>query len=102
MKLLLMIAALAASGGAALAQNSTAPLPAPAASPIGPPPVAAQGGGGGAILKACGADFQKLCPGMIPGDGKLRACVQANLAQLSTPCKSALAARRAAAPPAQQ
>jgi hypothetical protein len=45
---------------------------------------------GGALRAACGADIQKHCAGIKPGDGKLRHCVRENHAKFSDGCKSAL------------
>src|SRR5262249_31679883 len=49
----------------------------------------------GAIRAACGADIQRLCPGVERGRD-IRACLQANAAQLSDACKAA--AKGVAAP----
>ena len=40
---------------------------------------------------ACAADAQKLCPNVERGREAIRACLQANAAQLSEPCKAASA-----------
>jgi hypothetical protein len=52
---------------------------------------------------ACKAEFEKLCPGVQPGKGRVMACLKQYEAQLSAPCQDAIAkaqAKRAAAPPA--
>lgn len=49
---------------------------------------------------ACKADFQKLCPGVHPGNGRVTACLKPNEAHLSAACKDAIAkaeAKKAAA-----
>ncbi len=91
------------SGSAMLvhAQTTTAPQtavpsdgstqPAPAMTPP-----AAGSGRFAAIQQACAGDFQTLCPGMQPGDGKLGQCIRANRDKLSSGCSSAMAAMRGA------
>jgi hypothetical protein len=52
---------------------------------------------------ACKADFEKLCPGVHPGNGRVRACLKPNEAKLSAACQDAIAkaeAKKAAAAPA--
>jgi hypothetical protein len=50
---------------------------------------------------ACQADVQKLCAGVAHGGGRIIACLQQNLDQVSPACKDALAkARQKGAPPA--
>ena len=39
-----------------------------------------------AIAKACAADIDRLCPGVPPGEGRIRACMKAHIPELSTPC----------------
>ena len=97
--ILILSMALAASIGAFVVQaavpaqndaqtNTAAPVTTPA--PTGP---------GGArfagLQKACASDFQTLCPGMTPGDGKLGPCIRENVARLSPQCSGALQAMRA-------
>ncbi|OYY67454.1 hypothetical protein [Sphingomonas sp. 28-63-12] len=96
MRLPLMIAAIAALSGAALAQNASSPSLPEAATPV-PAPSPAQRG---AVMQACRADILSLCAGMTPGDGKLGQCIRANREKLSTPCQSALQALRGAGRPA--
>jgi len=56
----------------------------------------AQGGpAGGALRQACGADMAKLCPNAAPGDAR-RQCMRDHKDQLSSACKSAIAATMAA------
>jgi hypothetical protein len=44
---------------------------------------------------ACKAEVEKLCSGIEPGGGRIVACLRQNDAQLSAPCKEALAQARA-------
>ena len=41
---------------------------------------------------ACRDDIQKLCPGVRPGGGRIKACMEAHMEQLSQPCRDALKA----------
>lgn len=97
MRVMLMIAATAALSGAAMAQNAMAPVPPiPTVTPAPTPPVAARPGlaaNRGAMMQACQTDFKSLCPGMMPGDGKLGPCIRANQSKLSPVCASAMQAR---------
>jgi hypothetical protein len=52
-------------------------------------------------LSVCRTDVESLCPGVQPGHGRIAACLKENEAQVSAPCKDALAKgreRRAPAP----
>ena len=60
-------------------------LMAGAASAADAPPAA------GAVAAACKADVEKLCPGVTPGDGKIKACMKEHRKELSTDCKKELA-----------
>jgi len=40
---------------------------------------------------ACKPDVERLCPGMQPGGGRIKACLKQNAAQLSATCKEAIA-----------
>lgn len=42
---------------------------------------------------ACGADAKRLCDGVRPGGGRLLACLEANAAAVSPPCKAFLQPR---------
>ena len=56
-----------------------------------------------AIRAACRSDFVSRCPGVQPGGAAALQCLQRNAAELSPPCKSAVAAitkGEPAAPPA--
>ncbi len=56
--------------------------PAEGASASKPQPTAEQ-------RQACKADLMRLCPGTLPGSGRVRACFEANLSQLSPLCRQA-------------
>jgi multidrug efflux system membrane fusion protein len=47
---------------------------------------------------ACAADLQKFCPSVERGKDAMRACLQANAAQLSEPCKAASAGQAGGKP----
>jgi hypothetical protein len=40
--------------------------------------------------QACGADINRVCEAVQPGDGRLTACVREHFTQLSEPCRNAL------------
>jgi len=50
----------------------------------------------GALREACAADYRTLCSGVQPGGGRIMACFREHAAQLSTGCKQALEAAKAA------
>lgn len=54
------------------------------------PAMAQQGQGGGPVAQACGEDIGKFCEGIEHGGGKVRACLEANKAKLSSACQAAL------------
>lgn len=39
---------------------------------------------------ACTADFKRLCPGTLPGGGRVKACFAAHYAELSEQCQMAV------------
>jgi hypothetical protein len=41
--------------------------------------------------KICKADIAKLCAGVVPGTGGLRACIKSHMAEIGDPCKDAMA-----------
>jgi hypothetical protein len=43
---------------------------------------------------ACQADFDRLCAGTVPGDGRIIACLTRQYAQLSTACKQVMDANK--------
>ncbi|CAI0344075.1 exported hypothetical protein [Hyphomicrobiales bacterium] len=48
-----------------------------------------------AVRAACQADFEKNCPGIRPGGGRLLACMRDKQALFSDGCKTALKAAEA-------
>jgi len=50
---------------------------------------------GGPAMEACKADVQTLCPGVQPGDGRIKQCMMKNRSKLSDGCKAALKDQRA-------
>jgi len=38
------------------------------------------------IVRACAGDVDRLCPGVPPGGGRLKACMKAHASELSAPC----------------
>ena len=42
-------------------------------------------------VSACSGAIEKLCSGIEPGGGRIKACIQRKVSELSTPCKEALA-----------
>ena len=49
-----------------------------------------------AVVEACKPDVETLCPGVKPGDGRIKACLRKNRAKVSDGCKAALKEQRAA------
>jgi Cysteine rich repeat len=43
---------------------------------------------------ACKADYDKYCAGTLPGGGRVVACLNKQLPQLSDACKKVLASRK--------
>jgi hypothetical protein len=48
------------------------------------------------IAEACGADIDRLCPGVPPGQGRIKTCMKAHVSQLSASCFDTLMAAAAA------
>jgi hypothetical protein len=48
-----------------------------------------------AVTDACTADYQKLCPGVAPGGGRVLKCFQARQSEVSARCLAALREARA-------
>ena len=44
----------------------------------------------GAARQACGADIDRVCAGIQPGDGRFTACVSEHFTELSAACRNAL------------
>ena len=42
------------------------------------------------IARACAGDVLRLCAGVIPGDGRIKACVRQNMGNLSPSCHDAI------------
>ena len=38
------------------------------------------------IARACAGDIDRLCPGVPPGEGRIKACMKAHIMELSAPC----------------
>jgi hypothetical protein len=48
------------------------------------------------IAEACAADIDRLCAGVPPGEGRIKACMKAQFSQLSALCFDTLMAAAAA------
>jgi hypothetical protein len=57
-----------------------------------PPLGAAEGATPRTSLAACQGDVAKLCPGVAPGTGQLARCLAGNREQVSSACRSQIAA----------
>ncbi|MFO1048532.1 MAG: cysteine rich repeat-containing protein [Geminicoccaceae bacterium] len=42
------------------------------------------------IARACAADIERLCAGVPPGEGRIKACMKAHISEVSAPCFDAL------------
>ncbi|MFO1060053.1 MAG: cysteine rich repeat-containing protein [Dongiaceae bacterium] len=42
------------------------------------------------LARACGNDIDRLCAGVPPGEGRIKACIKAHMAELSAPCFDAI------------
>ncbi len=51
---------------------------------------------------ACKADVQRLCAGVQPGGGRIRACMRQHQQDLSAGCKAAISHRREEKPAGKQ
>ncbi|MGF9563061.1 hypothetical protein [Neorhizobium sp. JUb45] len=49
-----------------------------------------------AAREICAPDMQRLCPGISPGGGKLKACIHEHASEFSKPCADAMKDVRAA------
>ena len=43
-----------------------------------------------ALARACGGDIDRLCAGVPPGEGRIKACIKAHITELSAPCFDSL------------
>ena len=43
-----------------------------------------------AAARACRPDIRQFCSDVPPGQGRIKACMKAHIAELSEPCKEAL------------
>lgn len=50
----------------------------------------AQPAGNDSLRSACRDDFQKLCPGVRPGGGRIKPCMAQHKDQLSQRCRDAV------------
>jgi hypothetical protein len=48
------------------------------------------------IARACAGDIERLCAGVPPGEGRIKACMKAHVTELSAPCFDAIMAAVAA------
>ena len=48
-----------------------------------------------AAMKYCKADFERLCPGVQPGGGRIIGCLKAHKMEISVGCGKALQAMKA-------
>lgn len=42
------------------------------------------------IARACAGDVERLCAGVPPGEGRIKACMKAHISEVSAPCFDAL------------
>jgi len=47
------------------------------------------------MRKACMADYRKLCPGVRPGEGRVVACFEEHMRELSPGCRQSMRERAA-------
>jgi hypothetical protein len=43
-----------------------------------------------ALVQLCRADSDRLCAGVVPGGGRILACLKGQISQLSPPCAQAM------------
>ncbi len=43
-----------------------------------------------AMIQVCRADYDRVCPGVVPGGGRVLACLQAHSAEVSPNCARVL------------
>ncbi len=93
LRLVLAMSALAVSAFSVTANVGLAQTP-PAAAPAAPAAAAPAAKGKGGPLEACRDDVDKLCASAEKTQGWRAKCLRENAAQLSSACKSAVAALR--------
>lgn len=49
------------------------------------------------VIRACATDVEKLCSGVLPGEGRIKACMKDNLSKLSADCVDTMLSAAAAA-----
>ncbi len=59
------------------------------------PPPDDEGAARAKLREACHEDAARLCPGIEPGEGRIRECLRAHAEQLSDGCKLAIRNARA-------
>lgn len=80
LRIITAVAVIGAGSNAAMAQAQV------------PPEMRAQAQ---AIGKTCRGDIGKFCQGMQPGGGRILACLQGHVNELSSPCRAAMPAATA-------
>ena len=73
------------------AQAPAAQSPPPDAPPAAAPPSGAVQDALSEARAACATDVQNLCAGVEPGGGRILACLKQHKAQVSDPCRQAVA-----------
>ncbi|RTL54107.1 MAG: hypothetical protein EKK40_03065 [Bradyrhizobiaceae bacterium] len=51
-----------------------------------------------ALRQACSADVRTVCPGIMPGGGRIKTCMMEKRDQLSQGCRDAIASAQAKTP----
>lgn len=72
-----------------LAAVAACTQPPPAAMTVAQPP-SAPPPAGMTVARACAADIDRLCPGVPPGQGRIKACMKAQFSQVSPGCFDAV------------
>lgn len=49
------------------------------------------------VIRACAGDVEKLCPSVMPGEGRIKACMKENMSKLSAGCVDTMLTAAAAA-----